>query len=560
MAVADFNQDGDPDIAALSGNSQITVILTDHTHFAQGECLQATANTTTLSFTGSAPVAIAAGDVDQNATPDLVIGTQGGIVIARGSTDGSFSFDTKLLEAGDYPQVVAIANVDGDGFADLVVGNGNGNSVSILYGVAGGFENFRSVTVNGPVSSLVVADLNNDGFVDIAAVSKFTGQIFVLLQNRDSPRTFRILPPISDPTNVVNPTAVVAGDFNDDGKPDLALTSGSASGVLSIFVSQLPGNEVTPFKRVFQVASGNSPVALAADDFNRDGALDVVVANQGDDSLPFFVGDGSGGVSKVAGNCDGLGNECVAGTGPQALVLADVDGDGRNDVITANESSLTFLLSSQPGPTPIPTVTTTPSPSPTPTSSPTTTPTAGGDCCVAHDGPTCGDTVCNTCVIGLSSFCNTDRWDDLCVQIAKDQCKFSCPCGPPTPTPAATSSPSLTPTATVTLTATVTPTGSQPPTLTPTATASATPTGPTFTPTRTIAPTQTFTATPTFTNTPSFTATPGVTFTPTAKCFAAGICVQGKSCAIQASDRSSTDMVGWLIPPGLMWLWRRRKR
>jgi hypothetical protein len=313
---------------------------------------------------------------------------------------------------------------------------------------------------------------------------------------------------------------------------------------------------------VFQVVSGNSPAALAVDDFNRDGALDVVVANQGDDSLPFFVGDGSGGVSKVAGNCGGLGNECIAGTGPQALVLADVDGDGRNDVITADTagSSLTFLLSSQPGPTPIPTVTTTPSPSPTLTSSPTLTPTSGGDCCVAHDGPTCGDTVCNTCVIGLSSFCNTDRWDDLCVQIAKDQCKFSCPCGPPTPTPTATSSPSLTPTATVTLTATVTPTGSQPPTLTPTATASATPTGPTLTPTRTIAPTQTFTATPTFTNTPSFTATPGITFTPTAKCFAAGICVQGKSCAIQASDRSSTDMVGWLIPPGLMWLWRRRKR
>jgi hypothetical protein len=449
MAAGDFNHDGNPDLAVInSSNSRVSVLLTNPADFARGACLEAiTPSTVDVASPGA--VAIAAGDLDRNATIDLVVAVQAGVVIARGSGNGSFSVDTASLAAGTDPQAVAIVDVDQDGRKDIVVGDGNGNSISILYGSDTGFEPFVSLPVNGPVTAMVVEDLNKDSFVDITAVSNFNGQALVFLQNPSLPRSFRSLPPVSVG---VAPTAVAAGDFNGDGVPDLAVTSGGADGVLGILLSQLPGNESTPFAAVAAISSGPNPVTVAADDFNRDAFLDAVVANQGDSSVPFFLGDGTGSMTKVPGNCGGQGNACVAGAAPRALVLADVDGDGRNDVIVANEggSSLTFLLTSQP---------------------------------------------------------------------------------PPTPSP------------------TLTPTDSPPPTSTPTSTATDTPTQPTSTPTVTVTPTRTSTDTPTM----------GITPTPTSQCFAAGVCIQGKSCTMAPGEPRSGDVGGWLLPPLLLLWWRRRR-
>ena len=558
MAVADFNRDGNPDVAVLnSSNTQVTVLFTDRQHFAHGECLQATASRTSVDVGRPGPVAIAAGDIDRNVTIDLVVAVQAGVVIVRGNTAGSFSVDGATLAAGADPRVVAIADVDSDGFADIVVGNGNGNSVSILYGRAGGFENVVSIPVNGPVTAMVVEDLNKDSFVDIAAVSSLTGQVFVFLQDPSTPRSFRALSPVSVG---VAPTAVAAGDFNDDGTPDLAVTSGGTFGVLSVFLSQLPGNEALPFVRASLVETGKSPVALGTADFNRDSELDVVVADQGDDSVPFYLGLGDGGLVAAKGHCGGPQNDCLVDAGPRALVVADVDGDGRDDVITANAegSSLSFLLSNMPPATPAPTATMTLSPSPTLTFTPTATPTSGGDCCNAHPGPGCGNTACQDCVCGLDTPCCASAWDDLCASGAAIECAAQCPCGPPTPMPTFTDTPLPTATPTRTGTSTPTRTGSLPPTSTPTETPTVTPTGPTLTPTRTRRPTSTPTTTPTASLTPSLTFTPSPTETGGPVVIVPGIALQGQSCAI--STRGSDSSGSWLLVPVIVWAWRRRRR
>jgi hypothetical protein len=377
LAIADFNHDGNPDVAVLS-SSQVVVLTTSPSDFVQGDCLGAMA-TTTVDVGSPGAVAIAAGDLDQNSTVDIVVAVRDGVVIVRGHADGSFTAEA-ALGAGTDPQAVAIVDVDGDGRADIVVGNGFGKSVSILYGSATGFQPFVSVPVNQPVSSMAVEDFNNDSFVDVVAVSSVAGQAFPLIQNPTQPRTFRDLPAVSVG---VAPTAVTAGDLNDDGRPDLAVTSGGANGLgkLGTFLNQLPEDEVTPFVEEALVDTGTSlganPAALGLSDFNRDSFLDVVVANKGTDSVPFFLGNGTGSVNRVPGNCGGQGNECSSGAAPRALAIADVDGDGRPDVITANESgrSLTLLLSSKPDPTPTRTVTPTFSPRPTATPSPTVTAT-----------------------------------------------------------------------------------------------------------------------------------------------------------------------------------------
>ena len=577
LAVGDFNQDGTPDTAVLNGaSSQVTVLLSNRSDFAQGACQQAVGSPTPFAVGTGNPTAIAAGDVDQNGSIDLVVAGLSGVVIARNSS-GSFSPE-KALFAGTNPTAVAIADVDGDGRADIVVGSNDG--VAILYGngsnLNGGFDAAAIMPVVDPatqaavtVSAIVVNTLNKDNYLDVAAVSNTNNKVFTLLQDPNAPRTFTTLAPVSVG---VSPTAVSAGDFNNDGVLDLAISSGGGNdrGVLGIFLGQLPGNPVTPFvlatsvnTGATQASTGTNPVALGLYDFNRDGALDVVVANKGNATVPFFLGDGSGGVNKQPGNCGGSGNDCSAGASrfPVALQLADVDGDGRADVILANQGtpSLTFLLSSKPGPTPSPTPTTSDTPTPTSTFTPTVTPTPGGNCCIAHDGPGCDDSNCNSCVSGLSPFCDTNQWDTLCVQIATVQCASVCLCGSPTVTPTMTAVPSATPTPPSTYTATATPTGSLPPTATATSTSSATPTGPTVTPTRTINPTKTATITATATRTASKTPIPGNTFSPTPQCFAAGVCVSGNSCAIMTPARGAGDSAAWLLLP-LAWLWWRRAR
>jgi hypothetical protein len=384
ITAGDFNHDGNPDLAIVDGtNSQVVVALTNPDDFAAGNCDNATTSSKISVSTG--PTSIATGDLDLNNTLDLVVGVQAGVSILRGNGSGGFSVETPL-GAGTDPQAVVICpvpsgqngcatDVDQDGIPDIIVGNGGGNSVSILYGRPGGtYDRAVSLPVDGAVTFMVVQDLNKDSFVDIAAGSRSTGKVTIFIQDRNDPRSFAA---IASFTVGVAPTAMVAGDFNGDGAPDLAVTSGGTSGRLTLFLNQLPGNESEPFVVETTVLTGVSPAALGADDFNGDFVLDAVVANQGDSVLPFFLGDGHGGLSREPGKCrGGVGGECTVGASPSALVLADVDGDGHADVITTNQddSSISVLLTSRPAKTPTPSFTVTPTITPTSTATDTATP------------------------------------------------------------------------------------------------------------------------------------------------------------------------------------------
>ncbi len=383
IAKGDFNRDGAPDLAVVDKvGSQVIVMLTNRAAFRAGNCDGATTNST-VSVTG-APLAIAAGDLDQNNTVDLVVAGPNGISILRGNGSGGFTPDASPPDAGPDLRAVAIADVDGDGRLDIVVGSGQGHSVTVLYGQAsGGFTVSPSILVDGNVAFLVLADFNNDSFLDIAAVSDVKNTASVRLQNPSTPRTFTNL----DPFDVgVGPSAMVAGDFDNDGAIDLAISNGGSNGMLSLLLNDFPTTGEVSFTSNLIADSLPDPEALVADDFNRDSNLDVAVANQGDQSVTFFTGDGTGGMTEVTKACGLPGtvaDVCTVGEGSVAIAIADVDGDGLNDVITANQGrgSISILLSSQPAATPTPTKTATATatstalPTGTPTATPTTTPT-----------------------------------------------------------------------------------------------------------------------------------------------------------------------------------------
>ncbi|MBI3785836.1 MAG: VCBS repeat-containing protein [Deltaproteobacteria bacterium] len=547
---ADFNHDGTPDVAlADQMGSKVLVLLANSARFAVGDCIGAVQS---LSInTGSIPAALAAGDLDANDSIDIAVAVPNGILLLRNNGMGQFTAEAQPIVACDSPQSVVIADVDGDGRADIVVGNGNG-MVTLLYGKSGGFEAPTSMSADGAVTSLVVRDLNNDSFLDIATVSSGNNDLIVFLQRAGvNRRNFDKLAAVPAGSS---PTAAVAADFNLDGDLDLAISSGGKDGMLQTY----PGPGLTAGANATTLPSKMlvGPSGVAAGDLNRDSKTDVVVSNQNEATVSFFEGDGQGNLTEIPGPCTDLTDQrCRVQTGPRGVVLADVDGDGRDDVITANQdsNSITVLLSSNPPPTPTLTHTL---PGEAATATPTTTRTPGGACDTTHaDGRGCDDAMCQSCVCGIDPPCCDTSWDDTCVSRVANECAAACATPSTTPTALATNTPTATLPATETPTATQTATGSPP--STPTATSSPTQSvRPTRTPLATFTATVTETPTKTATNTRTATGTPGASATPTSVCFAAGVCVEGQGCTIDAAAAPRADGWLWLLIPAFFGLHR----
>ena len=592
IAAGFINGDDSPDLAVVdAANGRIRVFLTDKNRFHAGDCVGAMTQSPPTGLTVSAAaLAITTGDINEDNTTDLVVGVQTGVSIFAG--DGMGGFAKEDSHTIDAPVVaVAVADVDGDGFADILTGNGGDSGVSILYGQgAGAFGNPATIAKNGSVTSMVVADLNGDSFADIAVATSL-GQIVVFLQQPGT-RGFRELNPISITAAA---SAMVAGNFTAQGKPDLAITTAENSGTLTILKNQLPETETPSFSTFSSLSTGSGPTALGVGNYNGDGRLDLAVANGGANTIGFFLGKLDGGVTEqMLDACGPFGGSlatCTTAARPRALVATDgdgttldLDGDGRADVVTANDDgSITILLSSQPAATPTqtqtftwtitptPTVTPTPTTGPTGTATgtgtltPTVTPTFGSPCCVFQPGLDCDNMDCKNCAAeqdAPDTFCSVSKsWDARCVQLANGAaCQSRCNCPLPTstltvtPTPTVTPSPSQTATPSVTVTSTPTVTGTQPPSPLPTRTPSATPITGTQLPTTT--PTSTPTATPTGTARPTLTPVPTITATSTPECFAAGVCIQGQGC--QVTDGSASGAAGvWLLAAGLVGLLMR---
>jgi len=598
LATGDFNRDGNPDIAIADvENDAIIIFLTERDRFAAFDC-EAAVTSSTIPV-GEAPQAIAVGNLDSDTILDLAIATLDGVEILIGDGEGGFD-EAIAADAGDNPASIAIGDVDGDGRADVVVGNGSGGSLTILYGDE--FDELESgfLFVDGPATSVLVQDLDDDSFDDIAAVTSL-GEVSIFLQDPtkddrelrlgDGFKFFSIEAPAAIVARSLGIAPSIPNDPNDlnesivfDTIPDLAIVGGGIDGVLA-FHRGIADDLFEPFdpnQTAFIDAVGTNPVALAAGEFTGDANLDIFVANRGDGTLPLFAGGRTGTLVRVPGLCSLDPDICRGEDGPRALAVADIDGDGRDDLIVANQesASLTFLLSSRPTtPTPSPsftpsrTRTETPTPTATavptqtlPPTPPTPTATAIVDCCRARPGEVgCVESTCSACVCnpdGGDPFCcggddGSGFWDQSCVDRARTACAAQCACPDFTATPGATD----TPTAMPTETPTATPTATDTPTETPTGRTAT----PTFTITgtlpATVTPTQTPTVTETATITPTETRIPTQTLTPTSKCVGSiEPCVEGESCAIQPDGRRSSTGLLWIFLPGWVWFLARRLR
>ena len=151
------------------------------------------------------------------------------------------------------------------------------------------------------------------------------------LNNPAGAATIGFQPPVSYTVGTA-PRAVASGDFNDDGKTDLAVAnSGDATAGNDGNVSILLGNGDGTFQAANNIAAGKNPVSVAVGDFNGDGRLDLVVANHGNNTVSVLLGNGDGTFQGPVGY--------TTGNGPRFVAVGDFDGDNRLDLVVANSGS-----------------------------------------------------------------------------------------------------------------------------------------------------------------------------------------------------------------------------
>ena len=322
VAIGDMNMDGRPDIVAPYGNGYAhgVAIYWGETY---GLFSHATSWCSDSKYMGS----VAIGDLDGDDRPDVV------------TTDffaGGFALYMKTSPTGVNPSTVCTGDFNGDGRPDFAVGNQHEHLVSVLLGAGNGIfhPTIGGFSVDQP-GDVIPGDWNGDGFTDLAVASFTSGTIGFMPGQGDG--TFPILSEY--PSGAVNQT-LASADFNGDGKLDLAAANVNANSI-----EVLLGNGDGAFQPGLFSPAGNAPASIAAGDLDEDGRPDVAVANAGGTSV-------NGSLSVFFGNGDGsfaAPTDFETGGHFNATKLADVNGDGRLDVVASHDLTVLTLLSSGDG-------------------------------------------------------------------------------------------------------------------------------------------------------------------------------------------------------------------
>jgi len=278
VVVGDFNGDGKPDLAVpnfggIFQPSDVSVLIGN----GDGTFQPATS----VPLGGRYPCAwAAAGDFNKDGKLDLAVTSgsatnQVGVLLGNG--DGTFQAPV-FYAAGTGSDWIAAADFNGDGKLDLVTTDYNTGNLLVLLGNGDGtFHAPASIPVGMGISYGVVGDFNGDGKPDLAISSGLSGTLSVLLGKGDG--TFQA------PKNYAVGTdlqSVAMADFDGDGKIDLAVIDSAATETQSLAV--LRGNGDGTFKAPEHFGV-NSPFQVAVGDFNKDGKPDLAVANNIGDSM-----------------------------------------------------------------------------------------------------------------------------------------------------------------------------------------------------------------------------------------------------------------------------------
>ena len=348
-AVADFNKDGIPDLVfgtkggSYSGGWSPPFLATSGPNFGSLSILLGNGDGTfTQPPAYSAPLGagfVVAGDWNGDGKADLAVtstfsyganATANSIEILLSRGDGTFEAATTVT-VGQGPTSIAVGDFNGDQKPDLAVANITDNTVSILLNDgSGGFTLHNTVTV--PVISqgsafvpqyyLAAADFNGDGKTDIAIGASFSVQIAVL--NGDGTGNFTPGPILTTNASGFNSgvLALLAQDFNGDGAADLMVGTTSDIELFTTGGGTFSGPTTV---------RGAGASGLAAGDLNGDSIMDLAVSDLTGSTITAFLSSVGSAFAKT--------DTITVGAGPREILIADYNGDGKPDLAVGDNES-----------------------------------------------------------------------------------------------------------------------------------------------------------------------------------------------------------------------------
>jgi hypothetical protein len=321
VAVGDLNNDGWLDFVVLNSDS-------DNVSVFIGSGNGTFSNQTTYSTgSNSYPYYIAVADLNKDRHLDIVVcnALSSTIGIFLGFGNGTFLGQTTYpADINSAPVAIAIGDFNNDTQLDIVVANAGSDNIGIFLGYDNG--TFASIitysTGNGSTPySVAVGDFNNDNRLDIVVANSGTDNLGVFIGYGDS--TFSIMIPYST-GSLSEPSWVVVGDFNNDGRLDLAVAN---SGTDNIGVHFGNGNGTFSNQTTFPTGSGSQPLFVVTNDFNNDNQLDIAIANSDSNSFGVLLGCANGTFFSQLNYFIGNSSQ------PSSIAVGDFNNDSRLDII-----------------------------------------------------------------------------------------------------------------------------------------------------------------------------------------------------------------------------------
>jgi hypothetical protein len=378
ISAGNLDTDGHVDLVTANyGSNNISVLRNDHDGTFAAHVTYAV---------GLGPHAICVGDLNDDGMADLAVGNQNSddVTILLNQGAGLFSVDDDY-PVGDQPLFICVADLDDDGDGDLMVANQGGQTVSVLRNMGdGSFESATHYGVGSDPVALCASDLDQDGDLDLAAANAGSGDVSLLFNidalkvlatsphrnELDVPATSELSAHLNstvDSTTVGDSSFVVygsqtglhggqgalaSGDSTVILEPDFPFSAGEV--VTAILTTELKSSIGIPMNKgyqwAFSVASGgegefgedstfwadDSPQGVAAADLNGDGRIDLATANYLISSVGVLINRGDG-----AFQLDSLYG---VDYGPVAVCVLDLERDGDLDLVSANGYSNTVTV------------------------------------------------------------------------------------------------------------------------------------------------------------------------------------------------------------------------